>query len=238
MNQISSTQCSLCGSMGTNKSTCPMNPKASRPNAQVHQLVQQIRAQQPRAQQPIATNRYHIHWNAGTPFVVDDYKDQKKVIIYSYIDSGLMKKINEISYIKIFTKNPQFTYDGYDDVEGNTILLQTGKNTYILISNSVAEFNTIKNDQIITFVAPIGNNDVPYPYAIGKKYTYALDSANYANNKILPKKVFTLQQHPSDLVLNRSISWENFKFKLINYANHNHEEGPAGRYAIDPDLFL
>ena len=70
--------------------------------------------------------------------------------------------------------------------DGNTILLQKNKNTYFLIYASIEEFKVF-NDEIIKFVSPVGNNDVPYPYAIGKNNIYAF---HYPYG-YLPKKYFT-----------------------------------------------
>lgn len=38
-NQYGGASCSLCGSPGTNKSTCPLNPAAARPNPGAHPLA-------------------------------------------------------------------------------------------------------------------------------------------------------------------------------------------------------
>lgn len=37
--QYGGGKCSMCGSPGTNKSTCPMNPNASNPNRDTHPLA-------------------------------------------------------------------------------------------------------------------------------------------------------------------------------------------------------
>lgn len=41
-NQIGGGNCTLCGSPGTNKSTCPLNPSATNPNAKKHPLAAQL----------------------------------------------------------------------------------------------------------------------------------------------------------------------------------------------------
>jgi hypothetical protein len=47
--------------------------------------------------------------------------------------------------------------------EGNSILLRMGKN-YTFIGGGVTSF--ITQALIVKYESPIGNNDVPYPYAI------------------------------------------------------------------------
>uniref|UniRef100_A0A6C0C961 Uncharacterized protein n=1 Tax=viral metagenome TaxID=1070528 RepID=A0A6C0C961_9ZZZZ len=45
-------------------------------------------------------------------------------------------------------------------------------NEYIYIGSEIFSFNTI--DKIIDYVSPVGNNDVPYPYAIDNNGNYYL----------------------------------------------------------------
>jgi hypothetical protein len=44
---------------------------------------------------------------------------------------------------------------------------------------------SLENDEIINFISPVGNNDVPYPFAIGKKNTYFFFEDTYIDNKYL-----------------------------------------------------
>ena len=39
MSQSGSGKCSICGSPGTSKSTCPLNPNAKNPNPSKHPLL-------------------------------------------------------------------------------------------------------------------------------------------------------------------------------------------------------
>lgn len=57
-----------------------------------------------------------------------------------------------------------------DKYDGNTILIQTEKNMFIYIQRDIEEY--IIDDTILDYYSPIGNNDVPYPYAIGEKNIY------------------------------------------------------------------
>ena len=54
----------------------------------------------------------------------------------------------------------------------NTILLQMNDTTYIYIGCKIMSFNT--NYQIISYNSPVGNNDVPYPYAVDSQNNYYL----------------------------------------------------------------
>ena len=50
--------------------------------------------------------------------------------------------------------------------DGNTILLEMGNNECIYIGSEIWSFNT--KNEIAKYVSPVGNNDVPYPYAVDK----------------------------------------------------------------------
>ena len=54
--------------------------------------------------------------------------------------------------------------------DGNTILLLLNDNNYVYISNEIYKIKI--NDKIEKYYSFIGNNDVPYPMAIGKKNIY------------------------------------------------------------------
>lgn len=55
--------------------------------------------------------------------------------------------------------------------KGNSILLRTGKSQYVYIGHIIFSFDT-GSDEIVEYYSPIGNSDVPYPYAMGKEYAY------------------------------------------------------------------
>uniref|UniRef100_A0A6C0HMK1 Uncharacterized protein n=1 Tax=viral metagenome TaxID=1070528 RepID=A0A6C0HMK1_9ZZZZ len=57
--------------------------------------------------------------------------------------------------------------DGYGPkYNGNSILLYIKDNEYVYIGHEIYSFTSIS--EIIKYVSPVGNNDVPYPYAIDK----------------------------------------------------------------------
>ena len=121
------------------------------------------------------TKTYFIHDNGGIPFIV--YVSGNNVRIFSnqidkfYIDRNLLDanyKKNKWSYVKLIaTYNAQKVFIGRSQkskFDGNTILLQMTKEKYIIIANTISQF--ITKTQIIKYMSPIENNDVPYPYAI------------------------------------------------------------------------
>ena len=59
------------------------------------------------------------------------------------------------------------------DYDGNTLLLEFEDNEYVYISGlEIFKFKT--DDKIIDYISLIGNNMIPYTFAVGEKYTYFL----------------------------------------------------------------
>lgn len=84
----------------------------------------------------------------------------------------LDKESRKISGIKVS--------DNYEREDGNSILINTKDRKYVYIGTEIFEFET--TDDIIDYYSPIGNSDVPYPFAIGTKYTYLMLEHRYIQN--------------------------------------------------------
>ena len=72
-------------------------------------------------------------------------------------------------------KSPRKTeyYNTYGPkFEGNTILFHIGNRKYMYVGESVKLFQT--QSPIVHYVSPVGNNDVPYPYAVDDTGVYYL----------------------------------------------------------------
>ena len=72
-----------------------------------------------------------------------------------------------------------------EEFDGNTLLLECEDNEYVFISGlEIFKFKT--GDKIIDYISLIGNNMIPYTFAVGEKHTYFL-SCHYnfiENDKI------------------------------------------------------
>tara|TARA_Y100000591_G_C21760921_1_gene660043 strand:- start:304 stop:1083 length:780 start_codon:yes stop_codon:yes gene_type:complete len=142
---------------------------------------------------------YYTHDNGGRPFkvVIDD----KKVYVYKYkkydADTNTFlysekpikyEKKNHFKCINIFIgkspKNPRTIYSsGYGSkFTGNSILLQITENKYVFIGDKI--FSFISKSEIKKFTSPVGNNDVPYPYAVDVDGKYYLMIEDVIINKI------------------------------------------------------
>jgi hypothetical protein len=75
------------------------------------------------------------------------------------------------------------------EFDGNTILLNIKDNLYVFIGWGIYQFESLS--KIIKFVSPIGNNTVPYPYAIDdKKRYYLMIDSIVIENKPKTKEVY------------------------------------------------
>lgn len=123
---------------------------------------------------------YLTHWNYSRPFSVyiDNSKNEVHVFENKYHDDDSYEKIFVATFHpqKVFigestlNKMTRFSGGHGPDFDGNSILLKMDVCNYIFIGYKIFSFKS-KHD-IITFMSHIGNNDIPYPYAIDIKNNY------------------------------------------------------------------
>jgi hypothetical protein len=143
---------------------------------------------------------YVIQDNMSEPFLVEDTgskvnvykqnydKDLDKYILGDLIMTDPYKKIwigdNDL-------KDPH--YDKKGGWKGNSILLKLPGPGYKYIGESIFTFQP--EDVIEKYYSPMGNSGVPYPSAVGKKYTYLMIENVYIPNDVLDLKVDAYQQY-------------------------------------------
>jgi hypothetical protein len=130
--------------------------------------------------------KFVTHDNYAKPFAV--YDDGKRIVVYrqthdkeanAYVQG---KQVYEASYKHIWVgKNPV----------GNSVLVQTGENNYVYVGAKIMSFSLKPGDSIVTYLSPLGNNDYPYPYIVGKHNVYLL-----VEDKIVPKDALDMSQDP------------------------------------------
>lgn len=130
---------------------------------------------------------YYTHNNGGRPYKVNVDTSVKRIQVYA--SSNDHDNPNEDTYEEcvfneeydtIFIgkskRNAMTTFSGGfgKNFDGNTILSKrtTGDNEYVYIGERVLMFRTYS--PIVTYESPVGNNDVPYPYAIDTEENYYL----------------------------------------------------------------
>lgn len=161
------------------------------------------------------TQIYYTHDNGGRPFkvVIRKLGGSREIDIYvaRYPEFKLNKKYDYPSYYqfnrtyqvpsgnKIFIgDDPENIYgsraDQLKEWLGNSILAELSEGRYLFIGESVYEFRTANGKSGITlFRSPVGNNDVPYPFAMDDEYVYLL-----IENFRVAKNHNDLEQKPFD----------------------------------------
>jgi len=124
---------------------------------------------------------YNIHDNGNVSYMVEDRPKEKRAIVYNTIgddDTGtytIGPQIHDIKYMTIWLGDSASSKFYGDFEQGNTILLQTEANKYVAICRqNIFSFSLEAGEAVSKFVAPIGGNDVPYPYLVGTKNVYLL----------------------------------------------------------------
>lgn len=98
--------------------------------------------------------------------MVEIITSSKKIRVYKQ-PNGISDDEKSSYTINIFESEFENIFIGKDPLDswgdGNCILVHVKNFTYISIGESIYEFQS--KDKIIRFESPVGNNDVPYPWA-------------------------------------------------------------------------
>lgn len=129
---------------------------------------------------------YFTHDNGNRPFCVYIDETNNKVYVYKRKDTSSFELKKYTKLVEAF--NPDKIFIGESPVNpmtefsaghgpkfnGNSILLKMDNENdtfkYVFIGDQIYSFKT--NHQIVSFMSHVGNNDVPYPYAIDDKDNY------------------------------------------------------------------
>ena len=115
--------------------------------------------------------------NGGIPFIVSTYDNQIKVFLNGSRKVRKMVFSSEVETIfigrSIINKMTEFSGAG-EGYEGNSILIKLPgeDNQYVYIGESIYKFTAYA--KIVDYLSPVGNNSVPYPYAIDELGNYYL----------------------------------------------------------------
>jgi hypothetical protein len=122
-------------------------------------------------------------------FTHNNYFRPYKVVIINNIQVNVYKSSNEddedynklvldICPQQIFVgksqlnKMTEFSGGHGDQFDGNSILLKVNDTSCIYIGKKIMLFHTI--NPVVSYHSPVGNNDVPYPYAVDSGNNYYL----------------------------------------------------------------
>ncbi|ARA72114.1 hypothetical protein BNJ_00291 [Kaumoebavirus] len=124
---------------------------------------------------------YLIHDNGGRPFAakVDSKKRVVQVWKYNSRTEECGDLVYETKYKKVFvgddTKHPEG--------RGNSILVHIAGTRYVFIGWMIEEFDA--GSKIAHYYSPIGNSDVPYPYAVGPEGVWLMIERVFIPNALL-----------------------------------------------------
>jgi hypothetical protein len=151
--------------------------------------------QKPKRTQTAKTQRckkktYKILDNGYVPYVVEITPTTLCVIQQNAKERGQPKKNTEIYrtlYKQVFLgeKTGRLT-DSSIYRKGSSILACIKENHYVYIGSEIYSFRT--TEPIIAYESPVGSSSVPYPYAVGKEYTYFMLDKEKVPNELLDLK--------------------------------------------------
>jgi hypothetical protein len=110
---------------------------------------------------------YNTHDNGDRPFSVEirDMSHNKYIVkVSSESNVMVFDAVNVFVGTSPLNLMTEFSGGHGDKFDGNSILINTKQNEYIFIGDQIFRFNT--ESPVISYMSPIGNNDVPYPFAI------------------------------------------------------------------------
>lgn len=133
---------------------------------------------------------YFIHDNRARPYKVVVVKKYVKIYKELDYDEYTDSPIFEYHPKKIFigrsglNEMTKQSGDSGPDFDGNSILLKMSKLNYIYIGDEIKSFTSYA--EITRYLSYVGNNDVPYPYAIDRDKNYYLMIENVVLNNVPP----------------------------------------------------
>jgi hypothetical protein len=170
---------------------------------------------------------YLIHDNGGRPFKVEVLSPTEVQVFQLDIEGGHDEDDHYTSMIHHFTdlrrvmigESPlipmtEFSGAHGPEFKGNTILLEKSDGSYVLISDSIIHFTTLS--KIVQFVSPVGNNNVPYPYALDKSDKFYI----FTENAILEQVPESQREDPVEYFYNNEQSLRTHRDSGYSYLDH------------------
>jgi len=140
---------------------------------------------------------YKIHDNGGTPFVVED--NGKAVTVFKTVYAeGVFDKYTIGD--KLLTQPYKHLFVGDNDSrlpdaekkgwgKGNSLLVVINPTKMLYIGSHIYTFEPVKGDTIQAYYSPVGNSDVPYPWAVGTTHTYFMLGAVSVPNDVIEPRI-------------------------------------------------
>lgn len=164
-------------------------------------------------------NSYFTHDNGGRPFKVEVDTENKNIVIYDedgyFGDDGVYVDQYPCPILKIPSYEKIFIGESHGDFGlGNSILIKIKNNIYIYVGEYIYSFEI--DDEIINYESPIGNSDVPYPYAIGDKYVYLMiEQVKINKNDLQTNDPYTHYYYLKKQFNDKDLKFIKFKHEII-----------------------
>lgn len=164
--------------------------------------------------------KYLIWDNGWQPYYVYDYRGRADIYFNKYMSDVkkciIFGKIMSLRYIRFFVGDNylnEHVYDKKGSSKGCSILIQKTKNKYLHVSEVIMEFSLPDGDEIIQYFSGMGNNGVPYPYAVGNKNIYLLIGDD-GNQPFFPKVYFDQAKDVYQQFYGKEKYYEQFKKEM------------------------
>lgn len=152
----------------------------------------------PRTTKKKGVKTYTMLDNGSDPFVADVSSSKVEIYRQTFKDEGGVesyirdKKVVDTPYKKIFIGDNDLRLKGGEAPKGmypgNSILICVGPGKYIYSGHEIYSLETKDGEEIKAYYSPVGNSAVPYPYAVGEKYTYFMLDKETVPNELLDLK--------------------------------------------------
>lgn len=154
--------------------------------------VKTVTRKSPRAarKSPRKTRKtYSIHDNGGRPFRVRvGSGGAVEVLVHT---GNTYEPFKSFSASRVLLGKQSPLPNRESSPVGNNILLELSSGKYLYIGSVIREFKPLKGDVLTKFYSDIGNNDVPYAYAIGANHIYFFDEFPSGKVVAVEKSYFT-----------------------------------------------
>ncbi len=167
------------------------------------------------------TKVYKILDNGGYPFIAEVTASRIQVFRQRYDeatdDYTPTKKLLDLAYDRLFVGDNAASQKNYAPKgmwPGNSLLVKTG-DEYIYVGSDIYSFKARDGEEITHYYSPVGDSQVPYPYAVGKEYVYFMLDRKTVSKALLDPKVDAYGQFYGWTVKDEALKREIDKSKKV-----------------------
>lgn len=185
---------------------------------------------------------YYTHDNGGRPYKVWVGDNEQTIKVFENLEDSelVLEKECDAIFIGRSPLNPMTSFSGGHgpEFDGNSILVKPkSEEGYIFIGSAVESFVPLAS--IVDFVSPVGNNDVPYPYAIDSQGRHYLFIENVVLNSCPQDKDPYEFYYESDSILHHHFHGKAIKEFYLGEGRYalTYTSSPSERYSSSTTYF-